>query len=125
MVTNNLFVVIKEPTFFGQHFSFILIANNLYGNTTLYNTFPSKLCVFIIFYCCHLLFYIIVSDFHSNGTTDNNCGHTSTIIKISVCVFCILLMLVFFCFCFCYLKSHILSSRRVSISESITGTKLQ
>ena len=70
------------------------------------------------------LLYIVLNA-HSNGTTDNNCAHTSTIIKISVSVSCILVMLSIW-FCLCYLRSQILlSSKRNFRSESITGTKIQ
>ena len=47
-----------------------------------------------------------MSDFHSNGTADNNCGDTSTIISISVCVSILLMLNIYFYICFCYLCSR-------------------
>ena len=77
MVTNNLFIVINETTFSGDKFSFTLIANNLYGNTTLYNNFISRFCAFIIVYCC-LFFNIVLTGFHSKCIADNDCVNTAT-----------------------------------------------
>ena len=82
MVTNHLFIVINESTFSRENLSFTLIANNLYGNTTLYNNFISRFYAFNSLFC-HYLFYIAVSDYYINGRLDN-CGHTSTINKINV-----------------------------------------
>ena len=86
MTTNNLFIIINETNFSGQMFSFTLIANNLYGNTTLYNNFISKCYIFKRLLLL-LLFsiFIAVSDSHSNGIADNF-GGTSTLISISVCL---------------------------------------
>ena len=44
-----------------------------------------------------------MSDFHSNGTDDNNCDDTSAIISISACVSIIVILNAYFYICFCCL----------------------
>ena len=84
--TNKSFLIINETTFSGQTFSFTLIANNLYGNTTLYNNSIRRFYIFnrLLLLLLFSLF-IAVSDSHTSGIA-NNFDDTSTIISIIVCL---------------------------------------
>ena len=114
MVTNDLFLIINETTFSGQTFSFTLIANNMYGNTSLYNNFISRFYIFNSLLLLLFSLYIAVPGFQSNGTADNNgtvynnCDDITTAISISVCVFILVMLSIYFCICFCYLCIRIL-----------------
>ena len=83
MITNNLFIIINETTFSGQNFSFTLIANNMYGNTTLYNNFISRFCVFNVL-SFSLFIAVTVSDFCSNSTANTDKGFDTVILTAMV-----------------------------------------